>query len=55
MATSQSGEARAELLDNALEYISPQLGNIEERGDDPILYFYGDTVLDQAKPYLAES
>lgn len=38
------GEARAKHLHDGLESIAPVLGSINERGDDAILHFYGETI-----------
>lgn len=43
-ADSTSGTERARLLDEALEAISPMLGEISERGDDPLLKFYAPAI-----------
>ncbi|QDT43707.1 Disulfide bond reductase DsbH precursor [Gimesia alba] len=43
-AAAESGTSRANLLSHALDSIRPQLGDIDERGDEPLLHFYKDTV-----------
>lgn len=43
-AAQESGTARASLLNEALESIAPQLGSIDERGEEPLLHFYGDVI-----------
>ncbi|WP_081596177.1 thioredoxin family protein [Rhodopirellula baltica] len=43
-ADGASGKVRAKLLDQALETISPMLGEISDRGDDPLLKFYAPVI-----------
>jgi len=43
-ATSLTGVSKAETLSDALGCISPLLGTIDERGDDPLLQFYPDVI-----------
>ena len=43
-AAQESGTTRACLLNDALESIASQLGTIDERGEEPLLHFYGDVV-----------
>lgn len=43
-AAQKSGTSRASLLSDALEAVASQLGSIDERGEEPLLHFYGDTV-----------
>jgi thioredoxin-related protein len=43
-AAQEAGTARASLLNDALESIASQLGTIDERGEEPLLHFYGDVV-----------
>jgi len=43
-AAAESGISRARLLSHALDSIAPQLGDIDERGDEPLLHFYKETV-----------
>lgn len=50
-ASQKSGTSRASLLNDALESIAPQLGSVDERGDDPLLHFYKETVLEILKLY----
>ena len=43
-ATRKTGTERAASLDAALEAVAPHLGTLAERGGDPLLNWYGDTV-----------
>ena len=41
---SLSGKARARELDKAISYVAPLLGTLKQRGNDPVLVFYGDKI-----------
>jgi len=43
-ASQKSGTSRASLFNDGLQSIAPQLGKVDERGEDSLLHFYGDTV-----------
>jgi thioredoxin-related protein len=43
-AARKSGDPRAVLLDEAITSIEPMLGSLDDRGDDPVLHFYGPVV-----------
>jgi len=43
-AVTQSGAARATLLDRAIECVESELGSMHDRGDDPVLHFYADAI-----------
>lgn len=43
-AESETGLLRAKLLDDALEQVDEYLGVADERGDDPLLRFYAETI-----------
>lgn len=49
LAASRSGDSKAKMLSEALTSIIPQLGKIGERGDDPLLRFYGEVIDDILK------
>ena len=43
-AATKSGKVRAKFLSDALDCIVSGMGDIDERGDDPLLHFYGNSV-----------
>jgi tetratricopeptide (TPR) repeat protein len=43
-AVGKTGDSRAVLLDEAITCIEPMLGSLDDRGDDPVLHFYGPVV-----------
>ena len=48
-AAHESGESRAKLLDESLDCIAKLLGDTRERGDDPLLHFYGEVITEILK------